>query len=226
MTPFAIDLDEIDLNVEEQRILAAFTRRLIEIATLSRSQVDHCSSINALNQLQQPAILLDLNGLVVDKNLAAAEVLNNDICIRDRRIFIRDLEARTKLRALVEQFRYAMPPVEPIIVPRQDKLPILLRIWPIDGAARWPSRDVRAILTLNALGPKPGPPAAILAKTFGLTHSEAKLARIIARGAGPDIAALELKISRETARNQLKAIFAKTGTHRQSELVALLLQVI
>jgi DNA-binding CsgD family transcriptional regulator len=62
-------------------------------------------------------------------------------------------------------------------------------------------------------------------QTFRLTPSEAKLACIIARGAPPDIAARELKISRETARNQLKAVFAKTDTHRQSELVALLLQV-
>ena len=29
-------------------------------------------------------------------------------------------------------------------------------------------------------------------------------------------------IARVTVRNQIKAIFAKTGTHRQSELVALL----
>jgi hypothetical protein len=41
----------------------------------------------------------------------------------------------------------------------------------------------------------------------------------------PDNAARELRISRETARNQLKSMFAKTDTHRQSELVALLMQV-
>src|SRR6202030_801549 len=67
--------------------------------------------------------------------------------------------------------------------------------------------------------------AAILAKTFRLTPAQAKLACVIARGASPEIAAGELKISRETARNQLKSVFAKTDTHRQSELVALLLQV-
>ncbi|MGO9720572.1 MAG: helix-turn-helix transcriptional regulator, partial [Methylocella sp.] len=39
------------------------------------------------------------------------------------------------------------------------------------------------------------------------------------------VAARELKISRETARHQLKSVFAKTDTHRQNELVALLLQV-
>jgi AcrR family transcriptional regulator len=47
---------------------------------------------------------------------------------------------------------------------------------------------------------------------------------MIARGAPPDIACRVLNISRETARNQLKSVFAKTNTHRQSELVALLRQ--
>ena len=36
------------------------------------------------------------------------------------------------------------------------------------------------------------------------------------------MAAGELGLARETARNQLKAVFAKTGTHRQGELIALL----
>ncbi|HEY8005909.1 MAG TPA: helix-turn-helix transcriptional regulator, partial [Methylocella sp.] len=114
---------------------------------------------------------------------------------------------------------------EPIIVPRVDKLPVIVRIWPFEGPEHPPALEVRALVTLNALGPRPGPPPAVVAKTFHLTPSEAKLACIIARGAPPFIAARELKISRETARNQLKVVFAKTNTHRQSELVALLMQV-
>jgi DNA-binding CsgD family transcriptional regulator len=229
MTQFAECYDEVDLETEEARIVAAFTRRLIEIAALSRLQVESFMSPNALNTLRQPAVLLDLDGFVAGANNASSAIFDNDVRIKDKRIFIRDLEARTKLRVFVEEFREdalrVTFPLEPIIIPRQDKLPILMRIWPIDEAARWPSPQVRALLTLNALGPKPGPPAAILAKTFGLTPAEAKLACIIAGGVGPEIASLELKISRETARNQLKSVFAKTGTHRQSELVALLLQV-
>jgi DNA-binding CsgD family transcriptional regulator len=81
------------------------------------------------------------------------------------------------------------------------------------------------VMTLNALGPKPGPPAPVLAKIFGFTASEARLACVMARGTPCNIAAQELNISRETARNQLKSIFAKTDTHRQCALVALLLQV-
>ncbi|HUB63635.1 MAG TPA: hypothetical protein VL996_04190 [Methylocella sp.] len=84
---------------------------------------------------------------------------------------------------------------------------------------------MKMLVTLNALGQKAGPPAAILAKTFQLTTSEAKLACVMASGAPLQIAARELEISWETARNQLKSVFAKTSTHSQSELVALLMQV-
>lgn len=229
MTPYAMYFDEADLVAEEKRILTAFTRSLIEIAALSSSPTGAPDSANALNILRQPAVLLDADGFVVESNVAAISVFSSDIYVKDRRVVIRDLDARAKLQSLICLMKDSAAPIahaaEPIVVPRQEKLPVLLRIWPFDGAARWPSREVRSLLTLNALGPRPGPPAEILAKTFGLTPSEARLGCIIARGAGPDTAAQELKISRETARNQLKSIFSKTGTHRQSELVALLLQV-
>ena len=84
---------------------------------------------------------------------------------------------------------------------------------------------MHTLVTLNALGPKSGPPAPILAKTFQLTAREAKLASVMARGTPLQIAARELEIPWQTARNQLKSVFAKTYTHSQSELVALLMQV-
>ena len=55
-----------------------------------------------------------------------------------------------------------------------------------------------------------------------LTAAEAKLAGIIAEGATIDAAAKARGVSRETIRTQLKAIFSKTGTNRQTELVRLL----
>jgi hypothetical protein len=41
----------------------------------------------------------------------------------------------------------------------------------------------------------------------------------------PEEIAVELQVSRETVRNQIKAIFGKTGTHRQSELAALVARI-
>ena len=229
MNFFDMNSEVCNLRAEEERILASFTRRLIEIAAVAGTRGSGTSPTAALNAMRLPAIALDQHGFVAEVNAAAEAVFDNDFRIKDRRLFVRDPAARALLKEAIDQLKTSprLNPLatEPIIVQRQDKLPVIVRMWRFGGAAPLPARDVRALLTLNALGPKPGPPAAILARTFCLTPSEAKLACVIARGASPYIAARELNISKETARNQLKAVFAKTGTHRQSELVALLLQV-
>ena len=229
MNFFDMNSEVCNLRAEEERILASFTRRLIEIAAVAGGHGPAPAPTATLEAMRLPAIALDQDGFVADTNAAAEAIFDDDVKIRDRRLFVRDGAARALLKEAIDQLktspRLSPLPAGPIIVPRQDKLPVIVRIWRFGGASPLPSQEVRALLTLNALGPKPGPPAAILARTFRLTPSEAKLACVIARGASPYIAARELNISRETARNQLKAVFAKTGTHRQSELVALLLQV-
>ena len=231
MNFFDMSSEVCELRAGEERILASFTRRLIEIAVLAAARGSDSSPTAALNAMRLPAIALDRHGFVVDVNAAADMVFDPHIKVKDRRLFVRDPDSQTLLKEAIDKLK-TLPWVnslvfEPVIVPRTDKPVIVrMRIWRSDGAAHLPAQEVCALLTLNVLAPKPGPPAAILAKTFRLTPSEAKLACIIARGAPPSIAAQELKISRETARNQLKSVFAKTDTHRQSELVALLLRVV
>ena len=230
MNFFDVNSEADNLDAEEERILASFTRSLIEMAEVAGARGSSGTSPTAaLNAMRLPAIALDRHGFVTEVNAAAETIFDNDVKIKDRRLFVRDAAARVLLNEAIDHVKTSPSlgplPTGPIIVQRQDKLPVIVRIWRFGGAAPLPAREARALLTLNALGPKPGPPAAILARTFCLTPSEAKLACVIARGASPYIAARELNISKETARNQLKAVFAKTGTHRQSELVALLLQV-
>ncbi len=229
MNFFDMNSEVCNLRAEEEPSLASFTGRLIEIATAAEARGSGTSPAATLNAMRLPAIALDQHGFIDEVNAAAEAVFDNDVKIKDRRLFVRDPAARALLKEVIDQLRTSprLNPLatDPIIVQRRDKMPVIVRIWPCDWAAHSPAQDVCALLTLNALGPKPGPPAAILAKTFRLTPAEAKLACVIARGVSPGIAAGELKISRETARNQLKSVFAKTDTHRQSELVALILQV-
>ena len=221
--------DVCQLRPEEERILTSFTRCLIEIAAIAGARGTGTFAVDALNAMRLPTIALGPRGFVVDVNAAADAVFDNDVKISNQRLFVRDLEARAILKASLDEL--ANPAklksliAEPIIVQRRDKLPVIVRIWPFEGPAHSPGQKVHALVTLNALGPKPGPPVAFLAKTFHLTPPEAKLACVIARGAPLQIAARELEIPWETARNRLKSVFAKTYTHRQSELVALLLQV-
>ena len=65
-------------------------------------------------------------------------------------------------------------------------------------------------------------PHAMLVELFALTPAEARVASMIAAGSSPEEIAEELSLARETVRNQIKAIFAKTDTHRQNELAALI----
>jgi DNA-binding CsgD family transcriptional regulator len=60
---------------------------------------------------------------------------------------------------------------------------------------------------------------------FGLTGAETGLAAEILKGDGRAAAARRRGISVATARAQLSSIFEKTGTHRQAELVHLLLEL-
>jgi DNA-binding CsgD family transcriptional regulator len=62
----------------------------------------------------------------------------------------------------------------------------------------------------------------VLATSFGLTAAEAKIAALIGAGETVASAAQRLGITTHTGRNQLKAVFSKTDTHRQAELQALL----
>jgi DNA-binding NarL/FixJ family response regulator len=57
---------------------------------------------------------------------------------------------------------------------------------------------------------------------FGLTPREAAIAACLTSGRTLKQAALDSQIQFTTARSCLEKIFAKTGTHQQSQLVALL----
>ena len=58
---------------------------------------------------------------------------------------------------------------------------------------------------------------------FGLTPTESRIAAAMARGRSVEAIAANQHASLQTVRKQVKAIFAKTGTHRQAECVAMLL---
>src|SRR5262249_33709747 len=63
----------------------------------------------------------------------------------------------------------------------------------------------------------------LLRSHFGLTQAEGRLALHLVAGETLRCAAVKLSITYETARSQLKSIFKKTRTHRQAELVIVIL---
>ena len=67
------------------------------------------------------------------------------------------------------------------------------------------------------------PEVARLRVAFGLTKAEARLALRLAEGSSLASAAQAFNVKLTTIRSQLQQVFAKTGTCRQTELVAMIL---
>jgi DNA-binding CsgD family transcriptional regulator len=108
-----------------------------------------------------------------------------------------------------------------IVVDREDAPWLLVEAMPVTAFGSDLFSSGRLILLLTDLTSPLRPEATQLCAAFGLTVAEAKIAAKVASGMGLDGAAASLGISRETARTQLKAVFAKTNTRRQAELAAL-----
>jgi len=216
---------------EDKRVLSQLSQRLTEAATLSKAvgRAVITGVTNALYLVKRPALALDRFGFVLDTNRALDQILDDEIRIKDRRLHVSDQRARSFLDSFIDQSRMtpdtAALPVRPIVVRRTDKRPVVIHVLPIDGAARSPFLGARALLVFSDLSKTSSPRATLLSETFGLSPAEARLASLIACGISPERAAEQLGIARETIRNQLKAIFAKTDTHRQGELIALLLRL-
>ncbi len=106
-----------------------------------------------------------------------------------------------------------------------SKPPLVVVVTPLCGARRkdvWGPSSSVAILVSEPDSP-PRIDLDALAETHGLAPREAQVAALLARGLDPKEIAAALGIGLGTAREHLKRALAKTDTHRQANLVRLVL---
>jgi DNA-binding CsgD family transcriptional regulator len=212
----------------DKAILAGLSQRLTEVATLSNTiaRVAVASAVNALDNVSLAAVAVDRLGMVLGMNPAAEAILDKQIRIKNGRLALAEPQANENLILLFSRLggrpELSAIKLDPIIIRQRGNSDFVMHALPVHPAARTPFLGARAILTFEMIKPKVGPQPEALATLFKLTPAEARLACIIAEGLNPEHAAEKLGVSRETVRNQLRAIFTKTATHRQSELVALI----
>jgi DNA-binding CsgD family transcriptional regulator len=211
----------------EKLALAGLSRKLTETATLSTAvgRVVLSSVTNAFSLIRKAAISIDRLGAVIDTNASAEAIFDDDIYVADRRLVIRDKLARRVFDGFLGQLRTTpdVDPlaVQPIVIRRARKRPVIIHVLPVDGAARSPFLGGRAILILADTEDAGNTQLPLLCRAFRLTPSEARIALLLTEGKSLEEAARQLGVSRETVRSHLKSVFRKTGTHRQGELVAL-----
>lgn len=212
---------------DEQAKLATLCQSLTEAATISRAvgRARIVGMTDALDLVGQPALVLDHFGRVLRENVEAANLYDQWFRVIDARILVQDHEAAAAFVRLADACRSPQPFAvtgKRIIVRRGERRPIVVHSHALSSATIEPFSGGRVLLLVTDLDAQSRPLDSVLGATFGLTAAEARLAAIIGGGGSLEVACEMLQVSRETARNQLKSIFAKTNTHRQAELVLLL----
>jgi DNA-binding CsgD family transcriptional regulator len=86
------------------------------------------------------------------------------------------------------------------------------------------SRPSGALVLIADPDRAPPPAKERLSQAYGLTASESTLAQLLVQGLALGAAAHAMNIRVTTARTHLRHVLAKTATHRQSDLVRVLLQ--
>ncbi|OBI20980.1 hypothetical protein A5714_07565 [Mycobacterium sp. E2462] len=105
---------------------------------------------------------------------------------------------------------------------RSGRRPYRVDIVPLGSATLSPASG-RAMIVIVDPEDQVEPPAALLRRAYALTEAEAAVALLALEGHGVKHISEKLSLSLATVKTHLQHVFDKTGTHRQAELVRLLL---
>lgn len=188
----------------------------------SRLQFERAkNSVDTLNQFGLPAALVNSSGQVLHANNVFEgadeyfrKLPTGEIRLRgsddQRRIFALGLERSHK---------------EAVTIPihaDNGRSAAVINFMPMCRCAQSIFSMNCSIMMFNPVSATIGvPSAAIIGNLFGLTPTEAKLARTLSSGLSLRDSAANQDISIGTARSYLNRIFSKTRTAQQSELVSL-----
>jgi DNA-binding CsgD family transcriptional regulator len=183
------------------------------------------SVLNFLQELGWGGLLLDKEGRVLETNGKARRYLCTQFDIKRRGRMV-DGVANGDLQVALRKAPKTSAQVvlvlgEHIIVLRPHSRPLVLQHVVLHGMPVTPGEQLTAIVVLD-LENCPLPHETLLRDLFLLTPAEVRLAQRLSCGEDLGSIAGDLGVARATLRGQLKAIFRKTATRRQGELIALL----
>lgn len=211
----------------ELKRLAELSHRLAGAAELASAfhfaRIE--AALGAFEASHSPVVMIDHIGEAVRLNRSAERLLGPDLQIVRRRIVSWSRDATAALdRALHDLIwrRCAEACHPPVVLPRRNGRPIVAYPSRLVGEVREAFAFVQGFVVFVDLEARPAPLAADLTHAFGLTAAEARLADRLIREESLEAAAGGLGVSYSTAGNQLKAIFQKTDTHGQGQLIALI----
>ena len=188
-----------------------------------------------VERLATPIFLVDRTGNIIFVNRSGQEALQrrNYLVLRNGRVEARTLNDTRQLANLMASL-VAEDFVSDITISwrtmrlvDENERVAMLSLYPVRGLPRLVGQpEAKAILFLTFMDSGASVDESRLQALFRLTPAETRVAWRLVRGEGLSEIAKRFRLSRETLKSQLSALFDKTGTHRQGELVARLLSAV
>ena len=225
--------DKEFLTTQQMHIFEVVLRHLSRAVRIGRRlgelEFEQVAAVERLESLQEGALLVDASGRVVRANAAAEAMLDDGagIFLDNGRLavgseILQKLNTSCSLSLGGPGGEFKIPrehprsPLHVTVTPLRSKIQLADFPWIGVGTPV-------AIVTVHDPDVDRRRREINLRRRFGLTAAEAGLATEILKGDGRIAAATRRGISDATARTHLSSIFEKTGTHRQAELIRLLL---
>ncbi|MGF1620433.1 MAG: helix-turn-helix transcriptional regulator [Rhodomicrobiaceae bacterium] len=205
--------------------LAPHLSRMVRLARSTNMRGTE-TALATLERIGRAALMVDANGRVIRTNAAAEALFDDELAVRQRGLVASDADSNREIQKLFAFIRAedvlggASPPQ--VIIRRRERRPLVMEALRLGTLATGTFGQTGTLLIITEIERRLIPPEDLLRQVFGLTSAEARLARRLAGGERIQGAAENLGITKNTARFQLKIIFAKTCTSRQSDLIAIL----
>lgn len=188
----------------------------------------HSVALQALDRLDAGVLIVDGTCRILHASTMAETLMRAcpELAVVRGQLALHPPLLQNRLSALVDSALetargQARQPGSTLLLPRSGRMPLVLEVTPLRPAASAFGEGRPAALVFIR---DPEAPLAVapLRELFGLTRTESAVAAALGRGKPLETIATEMHIGMGTARTHLKRILAKTGTHRQAQLVALL----
>ena len=198
--------------------------------TIMRDITERKQAEETLNLLSTGMALVDRDCRLLLANRSASRLLDSGdgLALSHGRITASRREQVDHLRDLVDGICTGMGVSEDegagvMTIERADGVrPLTIKVAPVQMNSSDDGSRVAAVF-IRDLEIRQSVPPEVVAKLFGLTFAEARVVAELVKGKRPQEVADDLGVSLNTVRNQLKQIFSKTNTGRQSELISLVL---
>lgn len=224
------------------RLLVHLSRALGLMYNLRDREFRLAASLSALDRLASGVVLLDSQKRMTFGNKSALELLQRGDPIRllsAQSSSPLQLTLHGRLRSYESRFQQTIDAVvkgvgsdgaehftQALVLPTDRGQPAcVIHVAPLPNTHEFGEGGTssRAIVFIYDVRSAASVRPEQLSNLFGLTPSEARAAIEVSQGGSMEEIAQRMSVSTNTLKTHLKAAFAKTGTHRQAELLKLLL---